>query len=41
MGAAIKRNVVASVLAIVVITAIFGLGLPALFTGFSLLAFHH
>jgi K+-transporting ATPase ATPase C chain len=41
MGAAVKRNVVASVVAIVIITAFFGLGLPALFTGFSLLAFHH
>jgi K+-transporting ATPase ATPase C chain len=41
MRAAIKRNVVASVVAIVVMTAFFGLGLPALFTGFSLLAFHH
>jgi K+-transporting ATPase ATPase C chain len=40
MGA-IKRNVVGSAVAIVVVTAFFGLGLPALFTGFSLLAFHH
>jgi K+-transporting ATPase ATPase C chain len=35
------RNVAGSAVAIVVITAFFGLGLPALFTGFSLLAFHH
>jgi K+-transporting ATPase ATPase C chain len=41
MGHTIKRNVVGSVVAIVLITAFFGLGLPALFTGFSLLAFHH
>jgi K+-transporting ATPase ATPase C chain len=41
MGAVIKRNVVGSVVTIVLVTAFFGLGLPALFTGFSLLAFHH
>ena len=35
------RNAAASAVAIVLITAFFGLGLPALFTGFSLLAFHH
>jgi K+-transporting ATPase ATPase C chain len=35
------RNAAASAAAIVVITVLFGLGLPALFTGFSLLAFHH
>jgi K+-transporting ATPase ATPase C chain len=38
---AIKRNVGGSVVTIVLVTAIFGLGIPALFTGFSLLAFHH
>jgi len=37
----IRRNVVSSVVAIVVITAFFGLGLPALFTSFSRLAFSH
>ena len=37
----IRRNVVSSVVAIVAITAFFGLGLPALFTGFSQLAFNH
>jgi K+-transporting ATPase ATPase C chain len=37
----VKRNVIASVVAIVVITAFFGLGLPALFTGFSQLVFSH
>jgi len=39
--AKVVRNVVSSVVAIVLITAFFGLGLPSLFTGFSLLAFHH
>ncbi len=37
----ILRNVLASTVTIVLVTAIFGLGIPALFTGFSLLAFHH
>jgi K+-transporting ATPase ATPase C chain len=37
----ILLNVVASTVTIVLVTAIFGLGIPALFTGFSLLAFHH
>jgi K+-transporting ATPase ATPase C chain len=41
MKAKILRNVGSSAVAIVLITAFFGLGLPALFTGFSLLAFHH
>jgi potassium-transporting ATPase KdpC subunit len=37
----IRRNVVSSVVAIAVITAFFGLGLPALFSGFSQLAFNN
>ncbi len=37
----VLRNVASAAVAIVLITAFFGLGLPALFTGFSLLAFHH
>ena len=41
MKAKVVRNVVSSVVAIVLITAIFGLGLPSLFTGFSQLAFSH
>jgi potassium-transporting ATPase KdpC subunit len=41
MLAKLKHDVGASVATIVVVTALFGLGLPALFTGFSLLAFHH
>jgi potassium-transporting ATPase KdpC subunit len=41
MKETILRNVVASTVTIVLVTAIFGLGIPALFTGFSLLAFHH
>jgi K+-transporting ATPase ATPase C chain len=35
------RDLKGSVAAIVLITALFGLGLPALFTGFAQLAFHH
>jgi potassium-transporting ATPase KdpC subunit len=35
------RDLRASVGAVVVVTALFGLGLPALFTGFSQLAFKH
>jgi potassium-transporting ATPase KdpC subunit len=35
------RDLRASVVAVVVVTALFGLGLPALFTGFSQLAFEH
>jgi potassium-transporting ATPase KdpC subunit len=35
------RDLRASVVAVVVVTALFGLGLPALFTGFSQLAFKH
>jgi K+-transporting ATPase ATPase C chain len=41
MLAKLKHDVGASVATIVVVTALFGLGLPSLFTGFSLLAFHH
>ena len=37
----VVRNVVSSVVAIVVITAVFGFGFPALMTGFSQLAFNH
>ncbi len=37
----VVRNVVSSVIAIVVITAVFGFAFPALMTGFSQLAFNH
>ena len=37
----VVRNVVSSAIAIVVITAVFGFGFPALMTGFSQLAFNH
>jgi K+-transporting ATPase ATPase C chain len=37
----VVRNVVSSVVAIVVITAVFGFAFPALMTGFSQLAFDH
>jgi potassium-transporting ATPase KdpC subunit len=37
----VVRNVVSSVVAIVVITAVFGFAFPALMTGFSQLAFSH